>query len=487
MRFVLKVLRVAATGLVLISASIFPSVSPSISPVVAQEMDDPFVRGLKRLETYEGFKRRGSGMGGAGGPIASQEGAVRRTALPGFGQAFNIPRYRLDGILVSEAPLEPVIHLDETGISQASQVLFWSANESRFAYRPGPQDNYETIAAKFDLHRMDILAFNGVKKPEQLDGREVLFVSPPDNGPLIHEICPGETLSKASRVFNIPLKTLSKRNNLTPRSWLKIGDSLNVRDKTITDEMALQAVPAAEMQAQSTMKSERARKDFVRLAAYPEKSEALRLAREFYQQHRDFVDADLTLRHEINDRGEHAYHLDIGPMRSAAHAKSYCVLMTSIEQMCKPVKYPPAMERQTTFESTAIVRVSPMVFYEGDVNDQNIKVEETKAITYNLSEGQMLGASEGTVVKITGQEIIITDASDHLLTLPIDYLPEVDKEELEARAAEERRAQAAAIAAAAAGATDAIELPEVSNPQIVDRLVTNEAKRRKGSTEGVPK
>ena len=146
----------------------------------------------------------------------------------------------------------------------------------------------------------------------------------------------------------------------------------------------------------------------------------------------------------------------------------------------------PGKERQNTFDSTAIVRVSPIVFYEGDVNEKNIKIEETKTVTYNLSEGQVLGASEGTVVKITHKEIIVTDAQDHLLTLPIDYLPEVDQEELAARAQAQRQAQAAAVAGAAGQIAAGVEVPTLENPAIVDRLVDNEAKRRKGSTEGVP-
>ena len=65
------------------------------------EYDDPFVRGLKRLETFEGFQRRSNGKAQTTSVTEDGETGIRQTVLPGFGQAFDIPRYRLDGILVS--------------------------------------------------------------------------------------------------------------------------------------------------------------------------------------------------------------------------------------------------------------------------------------------------------------------------------------------------------------------------------------------------
>ena len=451
------------------------------------EYDDPFVRGLKRLETFEGFQRRATGQAQPTSVTEDGETGIRQTVLPGFGQAFDIPRYRLDGILVSEAPELPVIHVNTAGLQTANEVLFFDPNSKRWVYRPGDNETQKDILAKFRLHRLDLADMNGVSKAESLVGRDELYVSPVDNGTLIHNICPGDTLSKLSRTYKIPVSELKKRNKIAPNGWLYIGQTLSIRDRTIMEDMKVNAVSFDAANKGRNEKLGKARKPYVRIFRFDNLEDALRETREFYADYRHYLDSDMVLRQEVDKSGGASYHLDIGPMQSQNHAEAYCVLLKSDGLMCDAVKRVPGNERQNTFDSTAIVRVSPIVFYEGDVNEKNIKIEETKTVTYNLSEGQVLGASEGTVVKITHKEIIVTDAQDHLLTLPIDYLPEVDQEELAARAQAQRQAQAAAVAGAAGQIAAGVEVPTLENPAIVDRLVDNEAKRRKGSTEGVPR
>ena len=468
------------------------SVTTGVQHVRAQETkqpeyDDPFVRGLKRLETFEGFQRRSTGKTQTTSVTEDGETGIRQTVLPGFGQAFDIPRYRLDGILVSEAPALPVIHVNTAGLQTANEILFFDPNSRRWVYRPGEDETQKDILAKFRLHRLDLADMNGVSKADSLAGRDELYVSPVDNGTLIHNICPGDTLSKLSRTYKIPISELKKRNKIAPNGWLYIGQTLSIRDLTIMEDMKADAVSFDAANNSRIETLGKARKSYVRLFRFDNLEDALRDSREFYADYRHYLDSDMVLRQEVNKSGGASYHLDIGPMQSQNHAEAYCVLLKSDGLMCDAVKRVPGNERQNTFDSTAIVRVSPIVFYEGDVNEKNIKIEETKTVTYNLSEGQVLGASEGTVVKITHKEIIVTDAQDHLLTLPIDYLPEVDQEELAARAQAQRQAQAAAVAGAAGQIAAGVEVPTIENPAIVDRLVENEAKRRKGSTEGVPK
>ena len=120
------------------------------------EYDDPFVRGLKRLETFEGFQRRATGQAQPTSVTEDGETGIRQTVLPGFGQAFDIPRYRLDGILVSEAPELPVIHVNTAGLQTANEVLFFDPNSKRWVYRPGDNETQKDILAKFRLHRLDL-------------------------------------------------------------------------------------------------------------------------------------------------------------------------------------------------------------------------------------------------------------------------------------------------------------------------------------------
>ena len=58
---------------------------------------------------------------------------------------------------------------------------------------------------------------------------------------------------------------------------------------------------------------------------------------------------------------------------------------------------------------------------------------------WNISHwGQELGNADGTIAKITNDRIMLTDANGYLLTLPLNYVPEVDPEE-KRRAAEAAR------------------------------------------------
>ncbi len=85
--------------------------------------------------------------------------------------------------------------------------------------------------------------------------------------------------------------------------------------------------------------------------------------------------------------------------------------------MCETVKRVPGQERLNTFESTAIVRVSPTVFYNGDVDEDIIEIGKTKDIEYQLKEGQTLGVDEGVVIKITHDQILVADKEEELLAL----------------------------------------------------------------------
>ena len=176
------------------------------------------------------------------------------------------------------------------------------------------------------------------------------------------------------------------------------------------------------------------RKSYIRVGKFDDLDEAMQGAQEIYEQYRDFIDSDLNLRVQENINGKNkveVYFLDIGPLYSERHATGYCKIFKRDGIPCMVVKHLPGSERQNTFESQAIVSVSPTVFYDGEVNRNIVDIEDTKTATYHLLEGQPLGISGGIVVKITDSEIIIADASSYLLSLPIDHLPEVDRENLE--------------------------------------------------------
>jgi len=494
-------------------------IAPALSSF-AQLPEDPFVRGLKRLDRpgqahkralekvkeelaaarreIEAFKK---GVADGGKNIITSIFTPKETPstdtdiiLPppignagDFSRVFNLARYRLNGILVSEGPAEPIIHVNEDELRRSTQVLYWSGGDRRWVYRPSQGETYLTIAKRFNMHPIDLLELNQTDNPDMLVGLKTIFVSPRDNGPLIHTVRKGESLAKLAKIYDMPARLIRQRNTLHQKGWLVIGQRLYVRDKTINDKIADRIVPAP---TEFDMNAERqARKNYVRLNKYNDLNDAKRAARELYADYRQYMDSDIILRLEMDKEGRAVYFLDIGPMKSNRHAIGYCAIFKRQKLNCQTVKRVPGDERLATFESQAIIRVSPLVFYNNEISRDLIEINKTKNIDYYLAEGQLLGAEESTIVKITSQQILLADAAGELLALDLNYLPEVDREILEAQRAAERQAALNAAAQLAQQTTDGIAVSDepAKSSNFIKSLADGEEKRRTGSTDKVPK
>ncbi len=507
---------------------------------------DPFIRGLKRLDEVERDRQnrlqaiereleaarkavkaaqddaRGIKRGRTGKklkpahqwqrelaalPPAERARIVASLDIPpaqgeaGFARAFAAPRYRLDGLLVSFPPETPVIHVTEDDLRRGLAALYWDGARRHWVYRIASNESYVRVAKKFKMHPHDLLAMNNVSNPDNLAHRQTLIVSPRDNGALVHTVRKGETLNGLARLYGVPVQILKSQNELSQKGRLIIGQRLYIRAQTIDRQAAAQAVPAP---TELDLNAERmARKYYVRLARFGNLKRAMRGAREFYQDNRAYMDSDLILRLEADNVGRHAYFMDIGPMQSEKHAAGYCTLFIRQRLVCEIVRRVPGAERLNTFESRAVVRVSPSVFYDEEISTDDIAMDKTKDIEYQLTEGQILGVDEGMVVKITPDNIFVTGADNELLVLDLNYLPEVDREMLAAQQAAEREAAlagAAEIMGEAVGVAEGTvtgeaagtaegDVPDAPNdedsdkPNLAERLAAGEAKRRQGSTQ----
>lgn len=482
-----------------------------------EDLNDPFVRGLKRLdekirlqiEAQEAAKRALEMQEEA---IKIQEEAARRAALkaqgidvddvvvseevvipepisdPDFFTAFAAQKYRLDGMVLSRPADKPIIHIYEERIEQKQAALFWSGSERRWVYQRLVDEKLEDIAAKLVMKKADLLALNGVAREEQLREPLRFYVSPRDNGPLIHIIQRGDSLSKLAKTYQTDAARLRVRNRLDDEARLTIGRRFLVREKTITEKLARMAVPQPTQEDETKLSM--ARRPYARLGQYAEKTVAMRGAREFYTRYFDYMDSDIVLRRERDEGQKNLpfYNMDIGPLRSRKHGEAYCAVFRQDDMPCLVVERVPGPERVRNFDSQAIISVSPYVFYDdGDRLDSgSTDVEKLTKLEYFLVEGQSLGNAEGVIAKITDDRIMLTDMNGYLLTLPLNKVPEVDPIEQEKRQAAERQAainQAAAAAGTAAGAAGNAEVsvPSVEDTGLAKRLKEKEAERREGS------
>ena len=154
------------------------SVTTGVQYARAQEAKqpeyDPFVRGLKRLETFEGFQRRAIGQAQPTSVTEDGETGIRQTVLPGFGQAFDIPRYRLDGIWFQKLLNCLSFRMVYAGLQTANDFVA-DPNSKRWVYRPQDNETQKDILAKFRLHRLDLADMNGVSAENASGVTVVIF------------------------------------------------------------------------------------------------------------------------------------------------------------------------------------------------------------------------------------------------------------------------------------------------------------------------
>jgi hypothetical protein len=510
-RYGLSAVLALALIMPLMSASAQDGDNKATPDLAASDPQDPFVRGLVRLDeklrlqreaeelarrALELERKKADGEDGEAAAEVTEDGEIIIPAPlsdPDFFTAFAARKYRLDGLVLSRPDREPAVHIINDGIRDKSVGLFfWSGSERRYVYLPGAEQGLADIAAEFNMQLIDMLQINGVSRAAQLKDKNRIYVSPRDNGPLIHIVQRGDTLNRLAARYKTRAAFLRDRNRVGADNMLTLGRRFLIREKTITPKMAARAVP--EPAPVDLARETRPRLPYARLAQYKSERAAKRGAREFYLKYYAFMDSDITLRREktANQR-EFFYNMDIGPLRSPAHGEAYCALFRRDELPCLVVNRVPGPERERNFDSQAIISVSPYVYYDGDdvLETGRTDVEKLTKLEYFLTEGKVLGNNEGTIAKITPDRIFITDANGYLLTLPLNKIPEIDPIEKAKREAEARQAalnQAAAAAGAVAAGDGGGDGGEAEgNSGVVKRLQEGEGKRRAGSTDALNK
>ena len=402
------------------------SAGNSVSQNFIVENDDPFVRGLQRQKTFDNFQKRIDKVTNKNNKKQTEKNTQRSFDLPSFNQMLSFSRYRVDGLLVSEAPQSPVIHLDKSDLNNNNNILFLEPRSRRWIYRPENEETIEDILDRFRLHRHDLAILNGVSKVENLLNKDEFFVSPEDNGSLIHEVITGDTLFKLSRIYNISIAELKKGNKIASNDLLYEGQNLLIRKNTILDEMKKNLVSSVNFTKNRNSIDGIARNFYVQLFRFKNIKEAMIKTNEFYSDYRDFLDTDIILRFENDNNKEEIITLELGPIETLAHTKNYCALFKSFGLECEPIRRLPGNERQRTFNSIASIRFLPIIINQNKFKSKETSFEDLSPKTFNLYEGQQIDNSGRMVIKITNKEVIAIDFQGQILTLPINYLPLVN-------------------------------------------------------------
>ena len=389
--------------------------------VFSEELDnslnsDPFGRGLKLMKSFDGFHRSFKDSNFSNIKLHNAEKNI-------FGGGINVPEsgfedslYRLEGVLVSHAPHLPIIHIDTSDLNTTDDILFFDRKAKRWTFRPGTEDSKKNILSKFRLHWRDLARLNGDNNLENTLEKNDIFVSPVNNASLFYTVNYGDTLYNLSRVYGISLSELAKKNQISSKDVLYVGQKLLIRKSTITDNMKIDEV-SFDAANQLKIKSEnKVSKYYLRILHKNKLEDIKRISSEFYGNFQHYIDSDIILRKEKNNIGVQTYYLDIGPMKSKRHAEAFCKLFESEGTICAVVNRFPSQERQNTFSSSAVLKTFQPLTNLSKEND-SVNSDNVQYVSYNLFEGQEIEKLNALIIKITNQEIIAIDENNNLISL----------------------------------------------------------------------
>ena len=163
---------------------------------------------------------------------------------------------------------------------------------------------------------------------------------------------------------------------------------------------------------------------YVRLGLFADEANARQLAIDLKTNAAHLLGAHFILR----DEGEDGVLMDLGPLHNVTHAERYCEILLSMSEgmvnECYTVLEFPGLEPLRTFSSTAMLRASATAVRNVLKDSTLFDLETASKQTITLREGDMIGASDTTLVKVTSRGVILVSENGDIETLPLDYLPE---------------------------------------------------------------
>lgn len=175
---------------------------------------------------------------------------------------------------------------------------------------------------------------------------------------------------------------------------------------------------------QDVMPGNKPKLPYARLGLFADDITARQLAIDLKNTSEDLLGAHFILR----DEGEDGLILDIGPLRNVIHAERYCEVLLNnsfglVEECYAALEFP-GLEPTDTFTSTAMLRASATAVRSVIKDSSLFDLDTSARRTMTLREGDELGASRATLVKVTPNGVIVVAENGDIATMSIDYLPE---------------------------------------------------------------
>ncbi len=167
------------------------------------------------------------------------------------------------GTVSYNPPLQSVPGREVTGSVPAPQSTWtW---EGGTAITAGQGDTAYTLAQRHKVPADVIVQSNNLSGPLAIKPGQRLVIPKYSDAPIttgsvqqprpavsaaggqhVHTVAPGETLSKLSRTYKVPVGTLAKANNIEPHTQVKIGDQITIPG--VRAQQAAKPAPVAQQQ-----------------------------------------------------------------------------------------------------------------------------------------------------------------------------------------------------------------------------------------------
>ena len=168
---------------------------------------------------------------------------------------------------------------------------------------------------------------------------------------------------------------------------------------------------------------------YLRLGTFDNDSGARQMAINLKSVIKSYLGAPFILRPaNLADDDDTAVILDIGPMPSVQHAERYCAFLRSqsegLVNDCYAALEYPGFEPTRTFSSSVMLRAAPVAVKHVIKDNDVFNLTESADHLITLHEGDKLGHTTMTIVKVTDRGIFVVAENGRVDMLPIDYIPE---------------------------------------------------------------
>jgi hypothetical protein len=169
------------------------------------------------------------------------------------------------------------------------------------------------------------------------------------------------------------------------------------------------------------------KRPYLRLAVVSGEGEARQFIQDFFESHKQFIDANFVLRTVRQTKGKPMFVVDMGPFVSDRHARLFCVGVLkrglSEDKTCDTGREFQSRAERNAFQGKATVGLSMAMVQQVMASNKQLDFPTLYGASIDIQEGDSLGRSDHMVVKVTRRGLFLAREDGTSFLLPADTIP----------------------------------------------------------------